>query len=477
MNKMKSHYPVLLLVGSTLFAGCMVGPNFEKPNPEMPAGWVPPTSQPTTQQSVAVSVPTDVAQWWHNFDDPALTSLIERALESNLDLKEATSRIREARAARGVTSSALWPTLDSSGSYRRSGRGDGNTVHNDLYRAGLDAAWEIDIFGGNRRSVEASDAQIEATIEDRRDVMITLTSEVALNYLDLRGFQRAIVIAKQNLDAQLHSADLTRQLKGGGFVGGLDLANAEAQVASTQSAIPLLEASQQQAIYRLSVLLGMQPAALLAELSEPGSIPTVPPEIPVGLPSELLRRRPDIRRAEAQVHAATANIGVATSDLFPRFSLTGAFSLAGDRPQSLLNLDNSVWSLGPSVSWPIFQGGRIHSNIEVQNARQEQTLIAYQRTILVALQDVEIALVAYEKEQQHHDSLVAAVAANRRAVDLSTQLYRQGQTDFLNVLSAQRSLLATESALVDSDRTIAANLVALYKALGGGWESETSASN
>ena len=456
---------------SILLAGCTVGPDFHSPDREMPMAWATPTTAPTTQRSVATTNPVEPAEWWTTFGDPRLDSLVARAIEANLDLIEA-----EARAQRGVVAAGFWPTANTSGSYRRSGGGDssgqfsGGSSSRDLYRAGLDASWELDIFGGTRRNIEAAEADIQFAVEDRRDVMVTLTSEVALNYLDLRGAQRQITIARQNLQSQQQSAELTRRLQGGGFVGGLDLANAEAQVATTQSQIPLLEASAMQSIYNLSVLLGLEPGTLVTELSDIAPIPTTPPEVPVGLPSELLRRRPDIRRAEAQLHAATARIGVATADLFPRFSLTGSLGLQGSQLKSLGNWSNRFWSIGPDVSWPIFDAGRIRANIEVQNAIEEQALVNYQRSVLVALQDVETALVSYDKEQQHRRSLVDAVAANRRAVDLATQLYRQGQTDFLNVLSAQRSLFVTEDALVQSDRTVATDLVALYKALGGGWD-------
>jgi multidrug efflux system outer membrane protein len=251
------------------------------------------------------------------------------------------------------------------------------------------------------------------------------------------------------------------------------VANADAQVATTEAQIPRLEASARAAIYSLGVLLGREPAVLATELSQASPIPPVPPKVPVGLPSDLVRRRPDIRRAEAQVHAATARIGVAAADLFPRFFLTGSFGFSSNDLNRLGNLNNSkFWSFGPSLTWPVFAGGRIRANIEVQDALQEQALIGYQKTVLTALQDVETALVAYAKEQEHRNSLAAAVASNRQAVDLAMKLYVAGRTDFLNVLNAQRSLFVTEDALTQSTRTLGTNLIALYKALGGGWQKE-----
>lgn len=463
--------PLVLLLG-----GCMVGPDYRRPEVVSPTAWAEASANgaPTTHPSAATTRPAELGQWWRSFNDPTLNSLIDRAMASNLDLRQSIARVRQARAARGVVASAFWPGADVSGSYTRSGgrqAGLGNSSH-DLYRAGLDAAWELDIFGGVRRDIEASEADIQSAIEDQRDVRVTLAAEVGLDYTDLRGIQRQIEIARNNLAAQQRSAELTRQRNAIGFVSRLDVVNADALVASTGSQIPVLESAERQMIYALSVLLGMEPGALMEELSAKAPIPAAPPVVPIGLPSDLLRRRPDIRRADAQLHAATARIGVATADLFPKFSLTGSVGLQGNKPAALFNWSNRYWSVGPSVSWPLFDAGRIRSNIEVQNALQEQALLAYRATILSAWQDVENALIAYAKEQEHRDALAQAVAANRQAVDLATQLYRQGQTDFLNVLSAQRSLYSSEDALVQSDRTVATNLIALYKALGGGWEEE-----
>jgi NodT family efflux transporter outer membrane factor (OMF) lipoprotein len=247
------------------------------------------------------------------------------------------------------------------------------------------------------------------------------------------------------------------------------VANAEAQVATTASEIPLLEASARQLIYAISVLLGENPAALVQELSPVSVIPAAPPSVPLGVPSDLLLRRPDIRLVEAQVHAATARIGVATSDLFPRFTISGTVGLQASDPSSWFRF----WALGPSVTWRVFDSGRIRSNIEQQEALQEQSLLTYQQTVLSALQEVENVLIASAKEEERRNALVQAVASNRKAVQLATQLYIEGLTDFLNVLQAQRALYASEDALVQSNRTLSTNLIALYKALGGGWEEDS----
>jgi multidrug efflux system outer membrane protein len=459
--------------------GCMVGPNFQRPQEPVPARWTgplpPPPLQPVTLEE------KKLARWWTVFDDQTLTSLVDRAVQSNLDLKLGEARIRQARAARGIAASGLGPTVDTTGSYSRN-QLSGSSLDEDSrgpisnqYQAGFDASWELDIFGGTRRGIEAADAALQAAVENRQDVLVTLTAEVARNYIALRAYQQRIAIARQNLDAQEHSAKLTRQRFQFGFVSGLDVANAEAQVATTAAVIPLLEASARQSIYNLGVLLGRDPAALVRELSPTLAIPVAPPSVPVGIPSDLLRRRPDIRSAEAGIHSATAQIGVATADLFPKFFLSGSGGYQATKFSSWFEPASLFWSLGPSASWPVFDMGRIRSNIEVQKALAEQSVIVYRQTVLAALQETENALIASAKEQEHRKALVDAVAANRKAVDLALKLYTEGQTDFLNVLQAQRSLYDTEDALVQSNGTVSTNLVALYKALGGGWDAQEEA--
>ncbi len=463
---------------------CAVGPDYQRPQTEVPAAWEGVAPPVPSEPSVATARPVALVEWWKAFDDPTLTSLVERAVSANLDLRLAEARIRQARAARGVAAAGLWPTVNASATYQRSlsggARGSGITTatgtrtHNldevDLFQDGLDAAWELDIFGGVRRNIEASEADHQAAVEDRRDVLVSLIGELGTDYINLRGFQQQIAIARKNLEAQEHTAEITRRRHDVGFASGLDVANAMAQVATTRSQIPVLESSARATIYSLSVLLGGEPATLLKELDTEGPVPPTPPEVPVGLPSDLLRRRPDIRRAEAQVHAATARIGVATADLFPKFSLTGSFGYSGNTASSLTHWENRFWAFGPTATWSIFDAGAIRWNIEVQNALQEQTLLTYQQTVLTALKDVETALVAYAKEQEHRMILAEAVTNNQKAVDLSLKLYTAGRIDFLNVLNAQRSLYISEDALVLSVRNVSGNLIALYKALGGGWE-------
>jgi NodT family efflux transporter outer membrane factor (OMF) lipoprotein len=530
MNRISFKYiPTFALI----LAGCSVGPNYQRPETKSAKTWGEAdssvvTTQPTTQPSKTTTQPAQLETWWKAFKDPTLDSLIERAVDANLDLKVATERVREARAQRGVTAAVLWPTLDASGAYSYQGSsknvgnnsstelGPGkqlrnaavngafnglaggsstisgkqilvdsvqNTVNNklsdtststsrgqNLFSAGFDAGWEIDVFGGNRRAVEAADADIDAYVESRHDVLVTLLSEVALNYVELRGAQQRLIIARENIVLQKDTVDLTQVRYKAGFVSELDIAQAQALLANTEAEVPTLETSIRQSIYQLSLLLAQQPDALLKELESVKPIPTVPPRIPVGLPSDLLRRRPDIRTAERQLAASTARIGEATADLFPKFSLTGSVGPQSSQINNLFDRNSFGWSVGPAVSWPVFDGWKIRSNIEVTNAQQAQALATYQQTVLSAFKEVESDLVAYRNEQLRYEKLSQAVSASQRSTDLSQELYMQGLTAFLDVLTAQKSLYSNQDSLIQSQITVTTNLISLYKALGGGWE-------
>ncbi len=462
------------LVASLWFGGCAVGPNYQEPKLSTPAGW-----QEAAQPGVEVR-PAELARWWTSFNDPLLDSLVERAVTSNLDLRIAEARIREARAARALAVSGLWPTLDVSAAYSRNRSSEnafalgsfapqGGKLDQNLFSTGFDASWEIDIFGGVRRSVEAADAAIDATVESRRDVLVTLLGDVAKNYIDLRGFQRRLAVARANLKAQQDTLELTRIRFQAGLTSDLEVAQAEAQVNTTAAQIPTLESSLKAAAYSLDLLLGLSPGALWNELAGEKPIPNLPSEVLVGLPAELLRRRPDIRVAERQLAAATAQVGAAMADLFPKFSLTGAFGLRSLSAGDWLTGRSRFWSIGPTISWPIFDAGRIRANIEIRNAQQEQALVQYQKTVLAAFGEVEKSLVNYSREQARRQALLDAVASSRRAVEMANELYVRGLSDFLNVLDTQRSLYAVENDLAQSEAAMASNLVALYKALGGGW--------
>jgi outer membrane protein, multidrug efflux system len=466
---------LLLIAG---LVGCTVGPNYHPPVVPLPVTWS------EVPESGVTTHPFEVVQWWSAFQDPLLDSLIARAVTANLDLRVAQERVREARALRGVTAADSWPTLNIRGVYSRlrrsqnvttspsttpgtSGTPGTTALESDLFQSDFDASWELDLFGRVRRSVEAAEANIAAAEENRRDVLVTLLAELARNYIELRGLQRQLVVTHDNIQAQQQSVALTDARFQSGLTSALD----EAQLATTQSQVPALESAARQSIHRLGVLLGQPPETLLDELTPARPIPSVPPEVMVGLPSDLLRRRPDVRRAEQELAAATARIGVATADLFPHFSLTS--NIVGLQSADIADLalaSSRFWTAGPTLSWPIFDAGRIRANIEVQNAREEQALAQYEKTVLTALEDVEDALVAYTREQVRRGALMAAVEANQRATGLANERYIKGLGDFLNVLEAQRSLYASQDQLVQSERTVVSDLIALYKAVGGGWE-------
>lgn len=476
-----------VLIISIFAAGCMVGPNYHSPQTKVSEKWA--AENPTANRSVTNVNQPPVAEWWTTFNDPTLNALIDRAVQGNLDLQLAQARVREARAQRGVVAADLYPTVNVSSSYQRSriskningvqtstgGSQSNINVTGDLYQVGFDASWEIDVFGGIRRDIEAANADISAQIEDRRNTLVTLLAEVARNYTELRRAQQQITISEANLQAQQETLDITKVRFDAGLVSDLDVQRAQAQVDTTASEIPTLRTSAQQSIHLLSVLLGEEPGALTDELSNQTPIPQTPPEIPVGLPSELLRRRPDVRRAERQLAAQTARIGVATADLFPKFSLSGFLGLTSSKFSKLSNSGSTTWSILPGVSWPVFDFGRIRSNIAVENAREQQAAIVYEQTVLTSLREVADSMIAFSQEQTRHQNLEGAVEANRKAVKLANDLYKQGLTDFLSVLQAQRDLFVSEDALVQSDSLVTSNLVALYKALGGGWEIESKA--
>jgi NodT family efflux transporter outer membrane factor (OMF) lipoprotein len=414
----------------------------------------------------------ELAQWWTRFRDPKLTELVNAALRTNLDVRLAEALLREARAARGKDAGGLWPSLSASGSATGAGRLNGpyTAGPRNVLQAGAGAVWNLDFFGATRRQLESDDAAIQAARENIYGAQVTLVSEVALDYFQVRSAQEQIAIAQTNLESEVHTAEVTRRKGSAGFVSALDEANADAQVATTAATIPPLEITIQQNIFALSILLARPPADLLEDLSKPGAVPLTPPEVPVGLPSDLLRRRPDIRAAEANLHAAAALIGVAVADFYPQFSLTGSLNYQSSLARDLFAGPNGVYSGGPQVTWPIFSGGSTISNLRLQKAATDAAYLTYQKTVLAALADVESNLVAFAKEWDHRKALSQAVVKNRRALELSQQLYEAGTEEFLTVLDAERSLLASETALAQSRQAISSDLVNIYRALGGGWE-------
>jgi len=469
-----------LMLTTSLLTACSIGPNYRRPNLEVPGTW-------SAAQEGGLSFQAEpVSAWWKVFKDPTLNSLIERAVQANLDLKIAQARVREARAFRSGTVADFLPILNASGELKRthpSSNNQPNTIPSsgskvvtptyNLYEAGFDASWEIDIFGGRRRSFQAANAELAASEENARDTLVILLAEVARNYVEVRGFQRRLAIAENNLKLQQEAVNITQTRFDSGLTNVLDVAQATALLATTQSQVPAFEQALRTATHRLSVLLGRPPGALFGELTAEKPIPKPPPLVPAGLPADLLRRRPDVRKAEHELMAATARIGIAESDLFPKFFLTGIAQLQSVSASDWFSGGSRFWSAGPTVQWQIFNVSHIQANIRVENARQDQALANFEKTVLTSMEDAENALVAYAKEQQRYEYLKKSVDANRQALNISNDLYGKGLTNFLNVLESQRSLYTAEDQLVQSERTISANIIALYKALGGGWETFT----
>jgi multidrug efflux system outer membrane protein len=477
---MKPNHWLLLPLLGILAGGCAA--NYHGPDYPGDPSRLPPSFWDSTLNGGATNAPVSPAAWWKNFHDAELDSLVDRAVKSNLDLQIAQARVREARARYSIAVAGFFPTVDASGSYERQRQSHSQPLfngfqipssafQNNVYQAGFDASWEIDVFGGKRHAAKAARAEVDAFEYGQRDTLVTLLGEVARNYVDVRGNQRRLAIANDNIEAQTKALAITRRRFSNGLTSDLDVQQASTLLATTKAEIPTLDTSIRASIHRLGVLLGQPPGALLAELSNAAPIPAAPPEVPVGLPSELLLRRPDVQRAGRELAAATENISVAKADWFPKFFLTGAAGFESVSASDWFTSGSKFWSFGPTVQWRIFDAGRIRANIKVQNERQEQALAAYEQTALVAFEDVENGLVAYANEQIRRRSLEDAVDSSQKSLELADKLYANGLTDFLHVLDAERSLYQAQDALVQSDRTVSANLIALYKALGGGWET------
>ncbi len=454
-----------------LLAGCVtVGPDYVPPEVPAPAQWSAELKDGLTPGRMD---PQALASWWTTLKDPVLTILIERAVDSNLDLRKAVARVREARARRGVAKSDRFPTLNATGSAQlnRSSEDAGTGKVSRLYTMGFDASWELNFFGGIRRSVEAAEADLEASGEDLRDVLVTLLAEVALNYVEVRSFQTRLSIAEANRDTQEETYQIVQARFDAGLTSQLDVEQAKFNLEQTRSQIPTLQIGLEQAKNRLSVLLGQNPGALKEGLAERKPIPVTPLEVAVGVPAEVLRRRPDVRRAERQLASQTAQIGVATAELYPKFTLVGSIGLEALSFGNLFLASSRTYGIGPSFTWNIFNAGRIRQNIEVQSALQEQALTSYEVAILTALEEVENALIAYADEQVRRQSLLNASEAAQRAVGLARDQYVSGLVNFQTVLDAQRSLLSLQDQLAQSEGGVTSNLIGLYKALGGGWTS------
>ncbi len=477
-------FPAVALL---LLSGCAtVGPHFQPLTPKTPAAWtnpVPPAADGSGDDSNAAR------EWWKTFQDPELNSLIERAVKANLDVRIAASRIVEARASQRIAESGLKPSVNTSdGATRvRGGIAQGLTrggilsgspqsrsnilapYETSVYQLGFDASWELDFVGGVRRAVEAARFNVRSAGEARNDTLVTVLGDVGRTYMELRGAQKRLAVVDSNVQIQEQLVALTMAQAKAGLAPELDAIRASAQLRDTEAARFPLQDAVSQSIRRLNLLIGETPDALEAELVPPAALPPVPASIPIGLPSELLTRRSDIRRAEAEVAAQTARVGVARSDLFPKITLTGlAGRQASEIPGFTLGAGN-YFSVGPGVRLPIFTAGRVRSNIRVQDSRLEQSKLQYENIVLKAFQEVEDALSCFGRTNERRIKLSEALKENDAAVALTTELYAKGLGDFLSVLDARRAKLATEDDLAQANTNISIQAVALYKALGGGW--------
>jgi NodT family efflux transporter outer membrane factor (OMF) lipoprotein len=466
---------------SLLLAGCTVGPDYREPTVAVPGSYLEASAGGQAQ----------LDRWWQGFGDPQLTALVDQALRQNLDIELATARIREARAQEGVAGAGSSPQLAAQASLTRqrisenaipvppgSGAGGGGSIglpgtEFTSWRAGFDASWELDLFGRNKREREAAAARTGAAIWNRRDIGVSVAAEVASAHLRLRTIQAKIANAEAELDRRQRLEQLVRAQAKGGLVTGQELEQRHSERASAAAAIPSLQADARAEIHSLGVLIGTAPEALADQLAAPKAGPTPsPPSVPPGLPSDLLRRRPDIRSAERELAAASADIGVATADLYPRISLTAAPALVSTALGSLLEWGSRSFSAGAALDWPVFDGGRRRATIEVRNARQEQAMIAYRKAVLTALQDVEDALSNLDGDRRKLAELEQAHATAARAENIAGNRYKGGLVTLADVLQARQSRLSLEEQMIETRSAEARDTVALVKALGGGWQED-----
>jgi NodT family efflux transporter outer membrane factor (OMF) lipoprotein len=463
------------LLVTVLLGGCTVGPDYKRPETPMPDAW-----QTEVMQDLDESQ-EPLVHWWTALGDTTLTNLIRESEVSNLDLASSVARVEEARAIRGIATGGRLPDVVLDGAYARTRISENSATGSIITESGgevsaannwdvsLGFSWEIDLFGRIRRQVESATAGLEASIEDYRDVLVSVQAEVAANYMDVRTLQAQLAYARANAEAQEGSLDLTRNRFEAGLTSALDVAQAQSNLFNTQSQIPLLESRLNAGLNRLAVLLGQQPGVLHERLSTTVPVPDPPAELTVGLPADLLRRRPDVRRAERLLAAQTALIGVATADLYPTFSLAGFLGLESLSFDDLFQSESGTWGIVPGFSWNVFSGGKVQNNIRVEEARTRQALLAYEQSVLLALEEVESAMVAYEKERDRRDRLAEAVDATERSVELVRTQYVSGLTNFQNYLDSQRSLFVQQDELARSEGQVVKNLIFLNTALGGGW--------
>jgi NodT family efflux transporter outer membrane factor (OMF) lipoprotein len=457
------------------FTGCTVGPDYQ--SPEI-------TAAPRRTPLKTVDVPSRTVEgkidsaWWKSFRDSKLSSLVERLVAQNLDLKTAAERVIQSVALRQVAASQGQPHIEGQSltTYnRQSPNGPlslltpapGAPLDYALFRDGLTSSWQLDLFGRVRRAVEAADANALAAVENRHGIAL---AELAQSYMQLRGTRNRLEIAKRNLRLAEQNVDLVNERFGGGVATTLDLAQARAQQASIAATLPPLRTQEAELINAIGLLLGDAPRALEAELHRSQILPRVPRKVPVGLPGTLVRRRPDVREAEARLHEATAQTGVAVASFYPDVTLNGAVSVESLRLTNLFSPTSTAFAVGPSISIPIFEGGQLRGVLALRESRQREAAIFFQKKVLQAWKEVDDAVTAYREAQRRRADVARSVTENQTALQAARQRYSEGAINFLNVTTTQAQLLQSENDLADSDKQIATDLVNLYRALGGGWE-------
>ena len=483
------HAPISLALTITL-AGCgivpSVGPDYQEPKMQLPENW---EAKVDGDQKIQSAI--ELATWWKTLGDEKLNWLVEQSLESNRELEVAKSKVREVRQSRASALGSFFPQIGSSAAYTRTriseesvqgnlfggGNVRGVTLVQDNFNAGFDASWEIDIFGGLRRSYEAADASVQSTQEQLNNVYVSLISEVARTYFEVRALEKRTSIAKENIDIQSESRGIVKSRVDAGLSSELDLAQADTQLENTKASLPAFQSLGVNARGRLAVLSGRTIQELEAAFPKEmvGSDARIAKELPSGIlqgvPSEVLRNRPDIRAAERTLAAQTALVGVATSNLFPKFTLTGNIGLQSLTSQNFLEASAKTWSFGPSVSLPIFTAGKLLAQLRAQNERAEQASSQYEQTVLAALAEGESTLVAYQLEKTRNETLKKAHDASLRSLALSRELYQKGLADFLSVIEAQRAAFVAEDFLAQSEQDLVSSFIASYKALGYGWQA------
>ncbi|WP_269540625.1 efflux transporter outer membrane subunit [Cerasicoccus fimbriatus] len=466
------------LAAVAFLGGCTVGEDYKEPQIETPDAWHNAIMQEAPDEPSA-----PIQAWWEIFNDPVLNELIEQARESNLTAEAALVSVREARARLAFTGAQNLPEVGArarASSTKLSDNGalsqvapPGGFKSQGMMVFGLDAAWEIDVFGRIRREVEAESARYEASVESYRDVLVSLYAEVALAYIEIRSSQAHIAKATQNIDAQTKSLDLTEERFRDGLTSALDIEQAKSNLYATQAAIPMFRIRMNQAYNRLTVLCGKDIDELQTMIGDTGVMPQPAMNLSVGVPADLLRQRPDVRRAEREIAAATAMIGAATAELYPRFALKGSIGLESRSASSLFDSSSVVWTAAAPIHWNIFTAGRTLDNIEIKKEETEKAILNYRNTVLEAMEEVENALVSINEYRTRFSLLNNATSATDMAVELVTTQYENGLTDFNNVLDMQRALYEQQTRLVSSQTDSMNSIVALYKALGGGWLSVT----